>query len=151
MNSEPVLNMADAARACGLSVSTLTRHRDELIAHGAQRTDRSWRIPISALVSTGLLPRTTPPDRSDHQSPTPVMTGHDDESITALRAALAKAEQRAAIAEAIAVERERTILAQAHALRLLEAAPTPQQPTPNTQPTPQAPTTKRSWWHRQRE
>lgn len=153
MMTGPTLNLADAARACGLSVSTMRRHRDALIAHGATRHGASWVIPVSALVAAGLMPRVTPPDAPSHDGLTPVMTGDGDAPMTALRDALtdaekraADAERRAAVAEAVAEERERIITAQAHALRLLEAAPTAQS-QPHVEPEPQ-PQLRRSWWQR---
>ncbi len=69
----------------------------------------------------------------------------------ALREALRAAEQRAAVAEARAEERERIISAQAQALRILEAPQTEQTPGTDTSTatesravhTPQ----RRRWWH----
>lgn len=149
MTGGPVLNLADAARACGLSVSTLRRHRDVLIAHGATRHDASWAIPISALIAAGLMPSVTPPDAPPPDGVTPVMTPHDDAPMTALRDALAEAERRAvdaerraAIAEAVATERERIIDAQALALRLLEA------PTATVNHHETTTRQRRPWWHR---
>jgi plasmid stability protein len=144
----PTLNLADAARACGLSVSTLRRHRDALIAHGATRHDASWSIPISALIAAGLMPSVTPHDAPSSDRVKPVMTPHDDAPMTVLRDALAdaekraaEAERRAAVAEAVATERERIIDAQAMALRLLEA-PTATVNHPATlRP-------RRAWWPR---
>ena len=166
MPSGPVLNMAEAARACGLSVSTMRRHRDALLAHGATRHDASWVIPVSALVAAGLMPNVTPPDASPGDGVTPVMTRHPDGSLTPpdtpthqeverLREALADAKRRADVAEAIAAERERIITVQAQALRLLEAGPSPRPPapTPSSSGAPDgapdtASTGRRRWWQR---
>lgn len=128
----PVLGLAAAAKACGVSVSTLRRRRTDLEDLGAVATPAGWRIPIAALVGSGLMPPTTQPQ---HESPvqltaTPPQLGVDTladtlkEELDALRSRLAAAEQRAAVAEAIAAERERVIQTQATALRMLEA-PTP--------------------------
>lgn len=167
MNSStgPTLNMAEAARACGVSVSTLRRRRDALEAHGATRHDGSWVIPIATLVSLGLMPKVTPPDTPSPDGLTPVMTGQDDVPVTALKEALAEAErraaaaeQRAAVAEAVANERERIISSQALSLRLLEAgaAPSAEQVEPTSSPGPApapsepAQRRRRHWWQRPR-
>jgi hypothetical protein len=132
----PTLGLAEAAKACGVSVSTLRRKRTELAAHGAAQTATGWRIPVTALIALGLMGRTSDtPHESRHDTPvTPTMaaatTASDDAlagELDALRIKLAEAEQRAAVAEAIAVERERIIQAQAMALRMLE---TPKAPAP---------------------
>lgn len=122
----PTLGLAEAAKACGVSVSTLRRKRPELKANGAVETAKGWRIPVTALIALDLMTRTTTTlHEAHHDTPvTPTMTPHSDAlmgELEALRVQLAAAEQRAAVAEAIAVERERTIQTQANALRMLEA------------------------------
>jgi hypothetical protein len=135
------LGLAEAAKACGVSVSTLRRKRQELTANGAAQTANGWRIPVTALIALGLMDRTTDAHHeSRHDTPaipamTPTMTGASNAlagELNALRAQLADAEQRAAVAEAVAAERERIIEAQAMALRMLEASknPVPKAPTP---------------------
>lgn len=130
----PAVSMAEAARITRLSISTIRRRRDALTTYGATRHESGWMIPISALVTLGMMPSTTPPDApSDTQSSagvTPIMTPADDGAMTALAterdAALERAraaEHRAEIAERMATERDRVIEAQAHALRVLEASP----------------------------
>lgn len=159
----PTLGLAEAAKACGVSVSTLRRKRPELLAHGAAQTANGWRIPITALIALGLMDRTTDArHESQHDSPTTPATTAPTDALTAqldaLRTALADAERRAAVAEAVAAERERMIQTQAMALRMLEASKTPatSMPTAPTEPAespvpvpskedPQhAP--KRAWW-----
>lgn len=131
VSAEPVLSLAEAARACGLSVSTVRRRLPRLTEHGATRHDTSWRIPISALVAEGLMPRVTPPDTPSRDTLTRSTTRHDetpsDASSERLRVQLAEAEKRAAVAEAelrgaraLVDEKQRAIDAQAHTLRLLE-------------------------------
>lgn len=80
--SEPVLSLAEAARACGVSVSTVRRRLTRLTEHGATRHATSWRIPISALVAEGMMPRVTPPDTSSHDTVTRSMTRHRDTPLT---------------------------------------------------------------------
>lgn len=125
----PVLGLAEAAKACGVSVSTLRRRRNDLEELGAVSTPSGWRIPIAALVGSGLMPPTTQPPA--HDGPMQPLTGGSDapsdalrEELDTLRSQLAAAEQRAAVAEAIATERERLIETQARALRMLEAPAT---------------------------
>lgn len=180
MTSEPVLSLAEAARACGVSVSTMRRRLPRLMERGATRHDTSWSIPISALVAEGIMPRMTPlgtPSRDTlTRSTTPPGDILSDTSLAALREQLAEADKRAAVAEAelrgtraLIDEKQRTIEAQAHALRLLEpprpAAPEPAAPAapsePETNPwmtvgddvrrraeasVPEPP--RRSWWNR---
>jgi hypothetical protein len=134
----PVLGLAAAAKACGVSVSTIRRKREDLEELGAVATPSGWRIPIAALVGSGLMPPTTQPPA--HDSPVRPPVGGGDapsetlrEELETLRSRLAAAEQRAAVAEAIAAERERLIESQAMALRMLEA---PVTATPTTSPAP---------------
>jgi hypothetical protein len=159
----PTLGLAEAAKACGVSVSTLRRKRPELAANGAAQTANGWRIPVTALIALGLMDRTTDARHdSQHDTPmTPTTTPPSDAltaQLDALRAALADAEQRAAVAEAVAAERERMIQTQAMALRMLEASKAPATPTPTAPTEPiespmQAPSKedpkhapKRAWW-----
>lgn len=159
----PTLGLAEAAKACGVSVSTLRRKRHELEAHGAAQTAKGWSIPVTALIALGLMERTTAGRHDGHRDTpvTPTTTPPDDAlkaQLDALRTALADAERRAAVAEAVAAERERMIQTQAMALRMLEASKTPATPTPTapTEPAESAlpapsnldPThaPKRAWW-----
>jgi predicted DNA-binding transcriptional regulator YafY len=151
-----VLGLAAAAKACGVSVSTLRRRREDLEELGAVATPSGWRIPIAALVGSGLMPPTTKPPA--HDGPVQPLVGGSDapsdtlrEELETLRSRLAAAEQRAAVAEAIAAERERLIQTQAAALRMLEAptSPTGSSPPTSTQGTPPEappPAIKKSAW-----
>lgn len=113
------MGLAEAAKACGVSVSTLRRKRTDLEAYGAAQTATGWHIPVTALIAVGLMERTTPPP--PHDTPNDGVKGE----LEALRAKLAAAEQRAAVAEAIAAERERVIQTQSMALRMLDATKAP--------------------------
>jgi hypothetical protein len=138
LSGSPVLSLAEAAKVCGVSLSTLRRKRPELKELGAAETAKGWQIPVTALITLGLMDRVTPPL---HEAPTApavkgVMTLLTDapsdtplQELEALRkeqaellAKLADAEKRAAVAEAVAGERERIIQTQATALRMLEAS-----------------------------
>jgi hypothetical protein len=112
----PLMGLAEAASACGVSVSTLRRKRGELKELGAAETARGWQIPVTALITLGLMDRVTEPP--SHDTPPDALTGE----LEGLRAKLAAAEQRAAVAEAVSAERERVIQTQAMALRMLEAS-----------------------------
>lgn len=150
----PLMGLAEAAKACGVSVSTLRRKRLELKELGAAETARGWQIPVTALITLGLMDRVTEPPSLD--APSDSLAGE----LEALRSQLAAAEQRAAVAEAVAAERERVIQTQAMALRMLEASKTPAQTPPvdtpvDTLTSPQrerletpAPSPRRRWWHR---
>jgi hypothetical protein len=158
-STAPVLGLAEAAKACGVSESTIRRKRPELMAAGAVQDNRGWRIPIPALVELGLMDRTTAPDTPNSppvpaQEPvtTPATQTPVAPLLEALRAQLADAEKRAAVAEAIAAERERIIEAQAFALRMLEPPreAVREQPAPTPAPAQQQPTeqpgaTQPSW------
>lgn len=127
MTQPIVVGLAEAARVAGVSASTIRRRRAELEALGAVRGPDGWQIPIPALIELGLMARTTAPDEvlppeTPRESPVEgVMTGNTGSEVEALRGALAAAELRAAVAEAVAQERERIIEVQAQALRMLEA------------------------------
>lgn len=139
----PMLGLAEAAKACGISVSTVRRKRAVLEKLGATATQSGWRIPIAALVGSGLMPPTTPPPQQPFMQSVmqPQVKGGDTpvatplEELETLRSQLAAAEQRAAVAEAIAAERERVIEVQATALRMLEAGKA-QPEVVNDQPSP---------------
>lgn len=156
----PTLGLAEAAKACGVSVSTLRRKRPELEAHGAAQTAKGWSIPVTALIALGLMDRTTGSRHDTHRDTPmkPTTTPPDDAinvQLDALRTALADAERRAAVAEAVAAERERMIQTQAMALRMLEASKAPATPTatspvetPVSAPRKEDPqhAPKRAWW-----
>ena len=152
----PVMGLAEAARTCGVSVSTLRRKREELREHGAYETGRGWQIPVTALIAVGLMARTTEAPSSDTPPATP--DGPLKAEVDALRQQLAAATQRAAVAEervdgmrALVAAHERIIETQAVALRMLEKGSTqtefapssdrpaeshPEPPAPAPRPTP---------------
>jgi hypothetical protein len=125
----PVMGLAEAARVCGVSVSTIRRRRAELEKLGAAQTAGGWQIPVTALIAAGLMERTTaPPETPSVDTPgtprdTPLLPINETlrQELEALRSQLVEAERRAAVAEAVAVERERIIEVQQTSLRMLEA------------------------------
>ena len=112
----------EAAEATGTSKRTILRRIDALIEHGAHRgEDGTWRIPIGALFATGFrinAPRheadeTGATPAPEHATPAvPSATGGDAEALEVALAEIEQwrnravdAEQRAAVAEAVASER----------------------------------------------
>lgn len=154
----PTIGLAEAARVCGVSESTIRRRRAELLELGASQGPKGWSIPIPALVQLGLMTATTAPDAVIAREPLQespveaVMTPSALAEVEALREALTAAELRAAVAEARAEERERVIEAQAQALRMLEApvkafaSPGRETPPEAQQPATQQKPAKRRWW-----
>lgn len=140
--TSPTIGLAEAARICGVSESTIRRRRQELVELGASRGAQGWQIPIPALISLGLMDRVTP----SGAVPTDFPQENRGEiaakpealaEIEALKSALAAAELRASVAEATAVERERIIQVQAVALRMLEASESPaKKADPKQEPAP---------------
>lgn len=153
VNPEEILTLNRAAEVAGVSLSTMKRRREELRDHGAQQTAEGWRIPVSALIALGMLdkvnagsePQGNPQLRTPLTPPTsePPSSTDDDAHhlIGQLRAQLAEAEQRAAVAEAQAEERaqrladkdaERERLERQHerVLGLLEMRQTSPEPEP---------------------
>lgn len=89
----------------------------------------SRKSPIPALVAAGLLDKSTPPDTvsTPHVSPD-TTPPHDTpvsppDEVADLRARLAEAEKRAAVAEATAQERGRALEDMRLALRAITATP----------------------------
>lgn len=133
----PVMGLAEAARVCGVSVSTIRRKRLELAEHGAAQTAKGWQIPVTALIAVGLMSRTTaPPETPSDPTPDTLHGTPNDvplrapadtlrQELDTLRSQLMDAERRAAVAEAVAAERERIIQVQQMSLRMLEAGRTP--------------------------
>lgn len=60
-----VFTMREAAQVAGVSVSTLRRRRDDLVAAGAVIDPAGWQVPITALIAAGLLP-----GEGQHDTPT---------------------------------------------------------------------------------
>lgn len=126
----PTLGLKDAAVQCGVSISTMRRHRYELVKLGATVSEQGrWSIPIPALIEAGLMDRRTPPD-APAGIMTPTLTPDYLDQIAQLERQLqeeilARKDEHAGrvLAEQVAAERERIIQAQAQTLRILEAGP----------------------------
>ena len=132
----PSLGLAEAAKHCGVSVATVRRKKSALMAHGATTDVAGWKIPYSALIAVGLAPSVTPPDKPVSGATEPPAIA--PALVADLELQLAQALARAEKAEAILIERERVIQAQALALRMLDAAPS----------NALAPAEPKRWWKR---
>ena len=126
------LGLKEASRLTGVSLSTLRRRRDELRSAGAtQHADGSWSIPIHTLVALKMLDRVGPAKSVTTPTEIPPNTPTWDQ-VASLRDQLTQAQQRAAVAEAIAHERGSALEDARRAMRMLETRTTP--PTPPKQP-----------------
>ena len=67
---EATFGMKRAAEVAGVSVSTIRRNRELLREHGAVLDPDGWKVPMSALIASGLMRRTTPPDQPAVQGAT---------------------------------------------------------------------------------
>lgn len=104
--SEPTVGLAQAAKMCNVSVSTMRRRKETLQQYGATVSDTGWVIPISSLVASGLMPSTTPPESAASGGRG---TYHEPPAETGVEARIADLEKRLAEAEReLAAERERS-------------------------------------------
>ena len=164
--SRPLLSVAAAARACGVSRRTIHRRlAAQAFPAATQTEDGSWQIPVEDLLGAGFHPHApsvevpTPARPNDKGAHAPVLGGTPE--VGTLRAALTEAEHRATaaehratLAEAVATERLRTIDTLSTALRALQPGPAPEKRAAETAEEPPAAAkgqerAERSrWWHR---
>lgn len=169
--TQAVFGMRRAAEVAGVSVSTLRRNKELLQAHGAVIAANGWQVPLSALVASGLMRRTTPPETSTAppQEVQEAGTTQDPGALTQAQERIRELERealelrfRAEKAEAIAQERGSALEAERMALRMLTTGPPPAPAEPDPEPTP-APVSpppapeqtgpgpepvRQSWWRR---
>lgn len=150
----PVFTMREAAEVAGVSVSTLRRRREDLVAAGAGITESGWRVPMTALIGAGLIdgegPRSEDPApeavSETKDEPQPDEQRGDDRSarIEELLEALRETERqrdewrrRAEIAEAVSEERRYSLEAlraanesERLALRMLTMGDSPRSTAP---------------------
>lgn len=129
---EATFTLKRAAEVAGVSPSTLRRHKELLRGHGATISENGWQVPMSALVASGLMRRTTPPDEPEQASRgMEVATEHlvqerlrelEREAVE-LRHRAELAEERQRAAEAVARERGEALEDARMAMRMLTAAP----------------------------
>lgn len=150
----PVFTMREAAEVAGVSVSTLRRRREDLVAAGAGITEQGWQVPMTALIGAGLIdgegPRREDPDpeavSETKDEPQKDEQREDDRSarIEELLETLRETERdrdewrrRAEIAEAVSEERRYSLDAlraanesERLALRMLTAGDSPRTTAP---------------------
>ena len=129
--TEPSLTIAEAARLCGVSASTIRRY----LAAGRFPTARQqpnpirgqrglWRIPTQDLLAAGLRPRQDrTPGRDHNNEPLSRRTAGQpgDERVRELEHTLELERTRRRAAEDLAAERAHTIQTLEGALRALQA------------------------------
>jgi Helix-turn-helix domain len=149
LESRPSLTIAEAARLCGVSVSTIRRH----LAAGRFPTAQQqpspipgqrglWQIPIQELLAAGLRPHQThPPDQEQNTEPTSRRRTSQPvaDRLRELEHALELERTRRRAAEDLAAERAHTIQTLEGALRALQAhhaapGPNPDHATPSPAP-----------------
>ena len=162
--------MRRAAEVAGVSVSTLRRNKELLQAHGAVIAADGWQVPLSALVASGLMRRTTPSEASTApREAQEAGTTRDPGALTQAQERIRELERealelrfRAEKAEAIAQERGSALEAERMALRMLTTGPptAPAEPDPEPTPAPVSPPpapeqtgpgpepVRQSWWRR---
>ncbi|MFE7632216.1 hypothetical protein [Kocuria sp. NPDC057446] len=112
-----------------MSVSTIRRNKELLREHGAVLDPDGWKVPMSALIASGLMRRTTPPDQPATGAQGAAGTATEDDVHTRLRElerenlelrhrAELEAERRRS-AEVLAHERGEALEAERMALRML--------------------------------
>lgn len=137
-----VFTMKQAASVAGVSVSTLRRRREDLIAAGADISADGWKVPMTALVACGLIvgegPQREQHGRPQMQHQEAPDTSAQLEELTAqlrdLEREVSELRRRAEVAEARAEERGRALdalqvanEAERMALRMLTAGTSPAQ------------------------
>lgn len=152
--ADAVFTMREAAEVARVSVSTIRRRREDLVAAGADITDQGWQVPMTALIGAGLIagegPRreeTTPEAVPEEPSETKQdeqrgddRSGRVEELLEALRDAERERDdwrRRAEIAEAVSEERRYSLEAlraanesERLALRMLTAGDSPRPTAP---------------------
>ncbi len=160
------LGLKEASRVTGISLSTLRRRRSDLRKAGAtQHADGTWSIPVHTLITLGMLDKvgsTSPAAATPTERPFDPPTW---DQVASLRDQLSDAQQRAAVAEAVAHERGNALDDARRTMRMLETRTvTPSAPPdeasnhkanlslvptdPISEPPPETRTERplRSWW-----
>lgn len=148
-----VFTMKEAAAVAGVSVSTLRRRRTDLERAGASIDSSGWKVPITALIATGLLPGEghhehprTGPEAQPEVSGSPASSEVEalEERVRELEAEVQRWRLRAEVAEARAEERNRSLdalrvanEAERMALRMLTTQHPPPEAAPAPSPVPQ--------------
>lgn len=148
----------EAARACGVSRTTISRAAAAGRIPGAERDETgAWTLPLSGLLAAGYNPgkpsppEAAPPRRGDDEAPVPAEVYE-----LTLELERARAEARVQAARAEALERvvaiyERQLEAPQETVPLTPQAPSPTEVGPMTAPPPAGPPTynvgrfRRAW------
>lgn len=120
MSSEETFSINAAAKLTGFTIPTVRKRLPELKRAGAIQREGRWSIPLSALYACGLMSRVDSKELAK-ETDKPLLS-ETIETVNTLRAELAEALQRAAVAEAIASERGQALERADRALLMLEAA-----------------------------
>jgi hypothetical protein len=153
------LTLTEAAKACGVSHSTIKRRLSEF-ANAQQNRSGVWQVPVADLLGAGfhLRPRAVEPVTEDSDP------GHNGSDLAQAQARIEElttklADERVArsTAEALAAERAARIEDLRYSLRALSGPPRPPEATPAPVP-PEAPQpvqsapalapARRGWWSR---
>ena len=138
------LSLKAAAERAGVSVSTVRRRRNALIAAGAEVSPTGWSIPAAALEAVFALPPDTP---VEPPTDTPPVTHSERELIEQLRGEneflRQQVEQQARTIERQA-EAHAVISAQLTRIGQIEAGSESVPPTEKQRPAPR----RRRWWQR---
>lgn len=113
-----MFGMKRAAEIAGISVSTIKRHKSQLEECGAVLSPDGWKVPISALVASGLMRSTTPGDTCPEAEKGPQNAAQDHPGVRELERQVVELRHRAELAE----ERQRSAEEKARAARELAEA-----------------------------
>lgn len=142
--SPALLSQAEAAAACGVSEATIRRARKAGRIQGVQPDPAGgYRIPVASLIAAGFTldrvtrnPQVSPNDTPRDTPQEPPVQDDLRGQMEALRARAEDAERRAAVAEAIAAERARSLDDLRLTVKALTATAHPA-PAPAPEPAPQ--------------
>lgn len=115
---QPVFGAKRAAEIAGVSVSTIRRNRSRLEACGAEISPEGWKVPISALVASGLMKPTTPVDNHTESEKGAQNGAQGHSGVRELERQVVELRHRAELAE----ERQRSAEEKARAARELAEA-----------------------------
>lgn len=154
--NEATFGMKKAAQVAGISVSTIRRNKERLRECGAEISPDGWKVPMSALVASGLMRKRTPSEHLVENLQGPQHGPESSEQLHELERQVLELRHRAELAE----ERQRSAEERAQAARELAATLTetlrverrmivnknslePEAPRSQT-----SSPTHLSWWHR---
>ncbi|RYI20324.1 hypothetical protein EVU97_14820 [Dermacoccus sp. 147Ba] len=161
MTDHRITGLAEVARLCGVSLSTVNRKVGKLRDFGAEKdSDGVWHVPVTAIEGVGWkikadMPRHATPDmpvtRSDMSPETLEIRAQLDslrEELATLRGRLVAAEAAAEKWQMIAAERLQNLDDLRLAQRLLEARNVEPAPEQESTPAPAEPEQPAIWFGR---